>query len=149
MKIKDLLSNVLQNAELMVANEPFTFSGKATIELEGGEARYWLFSSNGGMISVSPDDEELTYFRMLDEEVEPENETVGYAGKDFEFSYEDVGSVTSVEGDAQIESDERYAFADYEADDGETIRLVHNENSGNKLVFIGSLVGEDDVVLVE
>lgn len=148
MKLDQLLLLPL-NAELMIDNEPFTHSGKATIELDGGDVRHWMFNADSGMLAVSPDDEELMMYRQLDEEIEPENETVGYHGKDYEFSYEDVGTVSTVEGDAQVESDERYAFTDYESDDGETIRLVRNENTGETLAFIGSLVGEDDVVAVE
>lgn len=148
MKLDQLLLLPL-NAELMIDNEPFTYSGKATVELDGGDVRHWMFNADSGMLAVSPDDEELMMYRQLDEEIEPENETIGYHGKDYEFSYEDVGTVNAVEGDAQVESDERYAFTDYESDDGETIRLVRNENTGETMAYIGSLVGEDDVVAVE
>jgi len=148
MKLDKLLLLPL-HAELMVDNEPFTYAGKSTFELDGGDERYWMFSTDGGMLAVSPDDEEIVSYRTVDEELEPEGETLGYQGKDYEFSYEDVGLVRSVEGDARVEPDERYTFTDYEADDGETIRIVKNENSGEAIAFLGSLVGEDDVVVVE
>jgi hypothetical protein len=148
MKLDQLLSQSL-GAELMVGNEPFALAGKATLELDGGDERHWLFNPEGGMLAVSPDDEELMLFRMLDEEVEPENETVVHQGKDYEFSYEDIGTTGTTEGDAQVEDDERYAFTDYESDDGEVVRLVRNENSGETMAFLGSMVGEDDVMAVE
>lgn len=136
-------------AELMIANEPFTVSGKATVELDGGALRYWLFNSDGAMLTVSTDDEEMMFYRSIDEQPEPENETIGYQGKEYEFTYEDVGTVNHVEGESPVDSDERYGFSDYESDAGEMIRLVRNENTGDAMTFIGSLVGEDDVVEVE
>lgn len=148
MKLDQLLLLPIR-AELMVDNEPFALAGKATLELEGGDVRHWLFNADGGMLAVSPDDEELVSFRLLDEAPQPENETVVYQGKDYEFSYEDVGSVGEVEGETQVESDERYALSDYEADDGETIRLVRNEDTGDTMAFVGSLVSEDDILAVE
>jgi len=148
MKLDQLLLLPL-HAELMIDNEPFTYAGKATVELEGGDIRHWMFNSAGGMLAVSPDDEDLTSYRLIDEEIEPENETVGYHGKDYEFSYEDSGTVNAVDGEAQVEPDEHYSFTDYEADDGETIRLIKNDTTGDSMAFIGSLVGEDDVVAVE
>ena len=135
--------------ELMIANNPFSYSGKADVELDGGDVRHWMFDAGGRMLSVSPDDEELVLFRMMDEQVEPGNETIGYQGKDYEFTYEDIGSVTSVDGDAKVVEDERYSFTDYESDSGELIRIVRNENTGDGICFIGSLVGEDEVVEVE
>jgi hypothetical protein len=148
MRLDELLT-AQQKAELMVSNEPFTLSGKATVTLDGGEVRHWLFNAEGGMLSVSPDDEELVFYRSLDEEVEPEDENIGFQGKEYEFSYEDIGSVTEVDGDALVEPDERYTFSDYESDNGELIRLVRNENTGETMAFVGSVVGEDDVVAVE
>lgn len=148
MKLDQLLLSQ-PGADLMIANEPFTFAGKATVELDGGAARYWLFSADGGMLSLSPSDEELVHYRKVDEQIEPENETIGYHGHDYEFTYEDGGTVTQVEGDVQVESDERYGFTEYESDDGELIRLVRNENTGDTMAFVGSVVSEDDVVAVE
>ena len=148
MRLDELLTAPLRS-EFTVSNQPFTFAGKATMELDGGEARHWLFDNNGRMLSVSPSEEEVLSFRLLDEAMEPENETVVYQGKDYEYSYEDIGSVSDAEGDTQVEPEERYAFSDYEADDGELIRLVRNENTGDTMAFIGSMVGEDDVIAVE
>lgn len=145
MRLDELLT-MQPGVELMIANEPFAFSGKATVELDGSDVRYWLFSAEGGMLSVSPEEEEIVFYRSMDENVEPENESIGYQGNDYEFSYEDVGAVTVVDGDARVEPDERYGFSEYESDKGELIRLVRNENSGESMAFVGSMVGEDDVV---
>ena len=148
MKLDQLLLLPL-HADLMIDNEPFALAGKVTVELEGGDVRHWLFNTEGGLLSVSPDDEELVLFRSLDEEVEPENETIGFQGKDYEFSYEDAGTVGVAEGITPVEADERYTFTEYESDDGETIRLVRNDNTGESIAFVGSVVGEEDIVAVE
>lgn len=148
MKI-DALISLEPDSELTIANEPFTYSGKAAVTLEGGDKLVWLFQADGAMLAISPDDEELMFYRQLDEVLEPENETIGYQGKEYEFSYEDVGSVTEVDGDCPVDSDERYGFSDYESSGGERIRLIRNDSTGDVMVFVGSVVGEEDVVLVE
>lgn len=148
MKI-DALIGLEPDSELTIANEPFTYSGKASVTLEGGDKLVWLFQADGAMLAISPDDEELMFYRQLDEVLEPENETIGYQGKEYEFSYEDVGSVTEVDGDCPVDSDERYGFSDYESSGGERIRLIRNDSTGDVMVFVGSVVGEEDVVLVE
>ena len=148
MKLDQLLL-ATPGAELVIANNPFTYAGKADMELDGGDVRHWMFDASGRMLTVSPDYEELMLYRLMDEQVEAENETIGYQGKDYEFTYEDIGSIVAVDGDAMVEEDERYAFSDYESDDGEMIRIVRNDNTGDVMCFIGSMVGEDDVMAVE
>ncbi len=117
MKI-DALLTLEPDSELTIANESFTYSGKASVTLEGGDALVWLFQADGAMLAIAPDAEELVFYRQLDEQPEPENEVIGYQGKEYEFSYEDVGSVNDVEGDAPVDSDERYGFSDYESSGG-------------------------------
>lgn len=148
MKI-DALLTLEPDSELTISNEPFTYSGKASVTLEGGDALVWLFQADGAMLAISPSDEELMFYRQLDEALEPENETIGWQGKEYEFSYEDVGSVTDAEGDCPVDSDERYGFSDYESSGGERIRLVRNDSTGDVMTFVGVVVGEEDVVLVE
>lgn len=148
MKINALLT-LEPDSELTIANESFTYSGKADLTIGGGDALAWLFQADGAMLAIAPDDEELVFYRQMDEALEPENEVIGYQGKEYEFSYEDVASVNDVEGDCPVESDERYAFSDYESSGGERIRLVRSESTGDVIAYVGSVVGEDDVVSVE
>jgi len=53
MDLKDLLHNLKPGDELMVANQPFAFAGKVTLELDGGDIRSWLFDGDGSMLAVA------------------------------------------------------------------------------------------------
>jgi|GEM_PF-596102 len=149
MKIEEILHHLKPGTELMIANRPFTYGGKATVELDGGDLRYWLFDADGNMLSVSPDDEELMLFEPVGEELEPEDDLVTYDGRDHEFSYDDAGRVATVEGEADVEEDARYKIADYEDDDGALVRLLTNEDTEDVYAYTGSVVVEDDIVAVE
>lgn len=145
MTIEQILHDFEPGDELTVLNEPFSYKSKAVITLDGGDVRYWLFSEEENMLSISPDDEEMMLFRYLDEEVEPEDEMVLVGGKEYEFSYEDAGVVTETDGDLNAEEEDRFAIADYESENGDTVRLVTNENNGEVSAYQGKIVVEDDV----
>ena len=149
MKIEEILHHLKPGTELMIANRPFTFGGKAKVELDGGDLRYWLYDKEGSMLAVSPEDEEIVLFESVGEELEPEDEIVTYDGKDYEFSYDDAGRVASVEGEADVEEDARYKIADYESDGGSLVRLLTNEDTEDVYAYEGSVVVEDDVVSVQ
>lgn len=149
MTIPELLKKLEPETDLMISNEPFAYSGKAKMTLDGGDERFWLFNADGWMLTIAPSDEELVYYRQVDEMLEPDGETVGYRGVDYEFSYEDAGTASETEGETAVELEERYRFADYESDEGERVRIVTNESTGESRSFVGSVISEDDVVRVE
>jgi len=72
-----------------------------------------------------------------------------YQNKEYEFSYEDAGAVTGVDGDAETEEGDRYLFSDYESQDGRLIRLLSNENTGEVSAYVGQVVSEDDLSEIE
>lgn len=148
MKIEELLHHLEPGSRITVSNKPYAYTGKAKITLAGGDVRYWLANSSGGMLAIAPDDEEIVVFESVDEEVEPEDGLVLYRGKEHEFSYEDSGAVTEVVGETEFEEDDRYAFSDYESDDGAVVRLVTNENTGDQYAFYGRIVVEEDILPV-
>lgn len=128
-----------------IFNEPFTYVGHAEIELDAGQNMRWLYDDEGRMLSVAPEDEELILFRELDEDLEPEEGMLLYQGTEYEFEYEDAGTVLESEGDSVTEVDDRYLFSDYQAQGGEIIRLVKNANTGESSAFVGRYVSDDDV----
>ncbi len=146
MKIEELLHHLEPGNQVTVSNKPFTYTGKVKITLDGGDVRYWLSNDEGGLLAVSPDDEEIVSFERIDEELEPEDGLILYRGKEHEFSYEDSGAVTDVVGDPGLEADDRYAFSDYEADGGSLVRLVTNENTGDQDAYFGNVVVEEDIM---
>ena len=145
----DQLLTAAIGAEYTVHNEPFSLSGRADVTLDGGDVRHWLFDKDGGMLSVSPRDEEIGRFARLEEEVEPQGDTVAYGGKEYEFSYEDSGTVTDVDGDADADAEDRITFSEYESEDGEKLRIVTSENRGETAVYLGNVVVEDDILPIE
>ncbi len=149
MTLQALLNDVKTGVELVVANRPFLLSGKATIELAGGDLLHWLFDRDGAMIAISPNDEEIFLFSPISDELEPDEEGVTYHGVDYEFSYEDEGTVNEVEGSAELDADDRYRLADYENEDGERVRIITNEDTEDTLAYAGTLIVEDDIALVE
>ncbi len=144
MKISDLLALELGES-VSVANEPFTKMGQAEITLDDGTKMFWLFDDEDHLMSVAPKEDELVIFQEITEEIEP-SETILFQNKEYEFSYEDSGKVKQVEGDTLVEEEDRYAFSDYQSKDGETIRLITNENSGEVLGYSGHTVSEDDLL---
>jgi hypothetical protein len=147
MIIKDLLKLHLGDA-VRISNKPFIHVGHTQIDLDDGQTIRWLYDDEGSMLSVSREDEEIIFFNELDEEIEPEDDTISFGTKEFEFSFEDMGTIVNVEGEAVGEEDDRYIYSDYQAADGELLRLVSNETTGEKMAYKGKYVSEDDVAEV-
>jgi hypothetical protein len=143
MNIKDLLSMELES-NVSVFNEPFSYLGKAEIHLKDGTKMFWLYNDSEGMLSVSPEEEELVLFEKLEDEIEP-SETILYSGNEYEFSYEGSGNVEASEGNSPTEEEDKYIFSDYESTAGETLRFISSENTGEAWIYHGRTVSEDDL----
>ncbi len=143
MTIKDLL-NLELGESVSVFNQPFTYSGRSEVTLDDDAKVYWLYDDEDRMLSVSPDDEELALFDRLEEEVEPDD-SVFLHGKEYEFSYENAGKITAIDGKVETEQDDRYLFTEHIAADGERLCLISNENTGEAVVYLGKTVSEDDL----
>jgi hypothetical protein len=81
---------------------------------------------------------------QITEEIEP-SEVILFQNKEYEFSYEDAGVVKQVDGDAFLEEEDRNGFSDYQSKDGETLRVITNENTGDAVSYFGRTVSEDDL----
>ena len=128
-----------------VFNEPFTHVGHAIITLKGGQEMRWLYDDGDErMISVVADEDELVLFEKIQELIEAEDDAVLYQNKEYEFTYADAGMVTEVVGESVTEVKDKYTFTDYEAQNGELIRIINNENTGENSAYLGRVVGEDD-----
>jgi hypothetical protein len=143
MDMKTLLGLDLQEA-VSVANKPFTYVGKSEVTLDDETVLYWFYDDDDAMLSIAPDDEELILFTKIEEEIEPDD-SILYQSKEHEFSYEAAGTVTKVEGDSITEEEDRYLFSDYQSAEGQIVRLISNENTGEVSAFVGRVVSEDDV----
>jgi hypothetical protein len=108
-----------------------------------------MHNADGGLLAISPDDEEVVSFDRVEEELEPQGEVILYRGKEYEYSYEDAGTVSEVDGDADATVEDRLTFSDYESEDGELIRAVTSENTGETQTYLGNLVVEEDILPIE
>ena len=143
MTINDLLSLPLTES-VSISNHPFTYVGRSELKLDDDSKVFWLYSDDDELFSVSPDEEELVLFETLEDEIEPDD-SVFFRGKEYEFSYENAGKIISIDGDASTELDDRYLFSEYESAEGERLRLVTNENTGEVSAYLGRTVSEDDL----
>lgn len=130
-------------------NEPFSFAGQIEITLEGGEILHWLFSNEGNILSIAPHNEELILFQPLDEDIEPQGEVFLFRHKEYEFDYQGDGTVSAASEESGVEVDDQYSFTDYEADNGELIRQLHNLNTGEEQGYLGKIVVEEDILNIE
>lgn len=149
MTIDTLLNELDPGTELSIDNTPFMYAGQAKITLEGGDVRVWLYSQESSVLSISPDDEELVYFRLIDEQLDTDGDFISFQNEEYEFSYEDVGVVSDVDGDVEGDEHDRLSFMEYESEDSGVIRVVLNENTGEKHVYLGQTITESDIVEVE
>lgn len=144
MKISDLLSLDLGES-VSVANEPFTKIGQAEMKLNDGTKMFWLYDDEDHMLSVAPDEDELVLFQKIQEEIEP-SDMILFQNKEYEFSYEDGGVVKKIEGDPFVDEEDHVVFSDYESKEGEIVRLITNENSGEVSGYCGRTVSEEDLL---
>jgi hypothetical protein len=144
MTIDDFLEKDLGVA-VSVFNEPFTQIGRATITLKGGTKMIWLYDEDDRMISLVVEEDELVLFEKIHEELETDGESVLYQNKEYEFTYEDAGKVSEVTGDSETEDDDAYLFSDYESANGQLIRMIENENTGESGAYFGRVVSVDDL----
>ncbi len=148
----DLLQTIEPGTTLLVRNDPFEYSGRAEVTLDGGEVVHWLFADDGSFVSVNPETDEMIDCWMAADEVEQDEEdpdVVGYHGESYELSYHDKGSITAVVGETPVEEGETYVFRDFENDDGELVRIVENDTTGDTQAYHGAVLVEESVAVVE
>lgn len=144
MTIKDLWKLHLGDA-LKIGTDPFTYVGHAQIEIDDGAKLRWFYDDEGNLFSVSLKDEELIFFKEIDDEVEPEGDTVVFKDKEYEFTSEDAGVVMDTNGESVAEVNDTFLVSDYQTPEGEILRIINNEETGENLVYLGRYVSEDDV----
>jgi len=138
-----------------VFNSPFAYKGKITLTLEGGEELYWVFSEDERILSIHTGTEEVIAFSPLSEElsggeteVSGDEEAMVHLGKEYEFSYEDQGKITELDGASEYDVDEQIVIRDYESEEGEIMRQITSEQTGDKLYLLGTKTLDDDIFLI-
>jgi len=137
------------NTTLLVKNDPFEYKGRAEVTLEGSELIYWLFSDEGAFICLNPKTDETIYYRAAESELETDEEGAVYEGEPYELSAEDRGTVTAIIDETAVEEGDVFNFIDYENDKGRLVRAQENESTGESQVFVGLVLVEEEMVVVE
>lgn len=139
MTIDEILSEVRAKHDVVVRDKTFHPRTLETVILDTGETIYWVYGQDGMWLSLDPGGEEILQFEDINEELEPEDDTVVYGGDDYEFSYE--GSATLKDDDTAA----MLTFREYENADGRKIRLTEDEGNGDKTVSFGNIVTEEEI----
>lgn len=145
MHVPDLLELEI-DSHLTISTEVFTLAGKSRVRLEDGSRYDWLFADEDLFLAINPDAEEMMLFSLLETSLEKDDEVVVENGKDYEFSYQDRGNVVRSEGDSPYDQGDDLEFSDYEADDGDVIRIITNSYNGEERSFLGRVVTEEDIL---
>lgn len=139
MKLSAALDLVQNDLPIVVRDKTFSPRGVEEARLETGESVFWVYTKDGMWLSFDPDGEEILLFEDIDEELEPEDDTVVYGGEDYEFSYEGSAKVDDDDGGKTTN------FKEYQNADGDVIRIMEDESSGDKTYAFGVKITEEDL----
>ncbi|HCC83894.1 TPA: hypothetical protein DEP96_03525 [Candidatus Uhrbacteria bacterium] len=140
MTISEVVEALQNDQAIVVGDTTFQPRGFDAVRLETNETIYWAVAKSGNWLSIDPEADEIIMFEDIDEELEPEDDTVVYGGQDYEFSYEGSATMKSEDGE-----DITLTFQEFESSTGYLIRLTDNENAGEKKVSVGSKLTEDEL----
>ncbi len=139
MKLSAALDLVRNDQPIVIRDKTFSPRGVEEVKLETGESVYWVYTKDGMWLSFDPEGEEILLFEDIDEDLEAEDETVVHGGEDYEFSYEGVAKVDDDDGGTTTN------FKEYENSDGEIIRIMEDESTGDKSYAYGIKITEEDL----
>ncbi len=140
MTIPEVLDALQSDVPVVVGDKTFEPRGLDEVMLETGEAVYWAHEKNGMWLSIDPASDEIILFEDIDEELEPEDDTVVYGGEDYEFSYEGTATMKSEDGEESSMS-----FREYESPSGDLIRITQEQATGDTRNSLGTKLTEDDL----
>lgn len=126
-------------------NDPFDCVGRWSTVLDNGETLHWFVDAEDHILTVASEEEELVFFRLVETDLEPQEERIIYEGVEYEYSYDDSGYVKDGSGETLLDEDDHITFADYESSEGNILRVVTDEDTGEHFVLLGQVIAEDDV----
>lgn len=139
MEITKALSALQNDEPIVIRDKTFKPRKVEAVSLETGEKVYWITSRDSVWLSLDPEGEEIILFEDIDEELEPEDDIVVHGGEDYEFSYEGVATMSQEEGGKVV------SFKEYASADGEIIRIMEEESTGEKSGAFGVKLTEEDL----
>ena len=139
MTIAEVVAALLGDQPIVVRDKTFKISLLEEVVLDTGETVYWAHARDGLWLSVDPGSEEIKLFEDIDEELEPEDDTVVYGGDDYEFSYE---------GSATLKDDEAggaMSFREFENTNGNIVRITEYEATADVVRSYGNVITEEEI----
>ena len=139
MTIAEVLSALQNDRPVVVRDKTFSAASLDELKLDTHETVYWAHGREGLWLSIDPGSEEIKLFEEINEELEPEDDTVVYRGDDYEFSYE---------GTATIKDDDTggaMAFREFESADGDIVRITQYEATGDVVISVGTVITEEEI----
>jgi len=140
MQIKKALARLLDEQPIVVKNFTFEPDTIDHAKLDTGDSVYWVRNDSGRWLSVDEASDEMILFEEVEEDVNTDDETIVFQNRDFEFSYEGEGTLIDEDG-TELET---MQFKDYEGD-GEILRIVEAEVTGDQVVSLGRVVAEAEI----
>lgn len=138
MHVEEALIQLKNFDPVIVLGKTFEPETIDTVRLESGENIFWFHAGENTWLSVDPDSEEVISFSNIEEELSGGKEVKLYAGEEYEFSYESSAKVMDEEGEQETVS-----FRDYESSEGNILRIMQYEISGDRVVAVGQIISEE------
>lgn len=92
-------------------------------------------------VAIDEESEEVVLFNEVEADVDPMQEAVFYAGDDYELTLETSATVLDEDED---ESD-RVDIKDFERSDGQVLRVMEFEVTGEIMTLIGWKIPEEEI----
>ncbi|KKW29396.1 MAG: hypothetical protein UY72_C0046G0004 [Candidatus Uhrbacteria bacterium GW2011_GWD2_52_7] len=139
MTIAEVVSALQNDQPIVVRDKTFKVSTLEEIVLDTGEIVFWAHARDGLWLSVDPGSEEIKMFEDIDEEIEPEDDTVVYGGDDYEFSYEGSATLKDDEAGGAIR------FREFENANGNIVRITEYEATADVHSAYGNVLTEEEI----
>lgn len=146
MKIGAVLKKFQKQESVIVRDKTFEPHQIDTFKLETGDLVYWIKDGEDLWMSIDLESDEIIIFHEIEAEVDATEESVFYAGDDYEFSYE--ASAKVLDEDDETQEVDRVEIRDFERSDGEIFRVMEFEVTGDVMTLTGRKVPEEELIEV-
>lgn len=143
MKVREVLKKFQNDEPVVVRDKTFEPHQIDTFRLETGELIYWIKDGEDLWMSIDLESEEVILFHEVEADVSPSEESVFYAGDDYEFTFETTARV--LDEDDPTEEIDTVDFRDFERADGRIFRAMEFEVTGDVMTFTGRKITEEEL----
>jgi hypothetical protein len=140
MQVSKAIEKLKNEETILVDDKSFEPSSIESLKLDTGETMYWVRNGGDTWLSLDPASDEVILFNEVETEMDAAEDTVVYAGEDFEFAYAGEGKLFEDE-----EELDKILFRDYEGRDGAVIRIAQYVVNGDVISSLGQKVPEEDL----